>query len=56
MSSFTHVNFAINGKYSKNNFDNPNYYASFHDLSNVQKNCFKECPLTWMVPLAMLLH
>ncbi len=27
MSSFKHVKFAINGKYSKNNYDNPNYYA-----------------------------
>jgi hypothetical protein len=29
VSNFEHVNFAINGKYSKNNNDNPNYYASF---------------------------
>jgi hypothetical protein len=28
VSSFEHVNFAINGKYSKKNYDNPNYYAS----------------------------
>jgi hypothetical protein len=28
VSSFEHVNFAINEKYSKNNYDNPNYYAS----------------------------
>jgi hypothetical protein len=26
--SFEHVNFAINGKYSKYFYDNPNYYAS----------------------------
>jgi len=25
---FQHVNFAINGKYYKNNYDNPNYYVS----------------------------
>jgi hypothetical protein len=29
MSSFEHVNFAINGKYSKRIYDNPNYYASY---------------------------
>jgi hypothetical protein len=28
VSSFEHVNFGINGKYSKNIYDNPNYYAS----------------------------
>jgi hypothetical protein len=29
MLSFKHVNFAINEKYSKKHYDNPNYYASF---------------------------
>jgi hypothetical protein len=28
VSNFEHVNFAINGKYSKNIYDNPNYYVS----------------------------
>jgi hypothetical protein len=28
VSNFGHVNFAINAKYSKNNYDNPNYYVS----------------------------
>jgi len=28
VSSFEHINFAINGKYSQKNYDNPNYYAS----------------------------
>jgi hypothetical protein len=28
VSSFEHVNLAINGKYSKNIYDNSNYYAS----------------------------
>jgi hypothetical protein len=28
VSSFEHVNFAINGKYSKNIYDNSNYYVS----------------------------
>jgi hypothetical protein len=27
--SFEQVNFSINEKYSKNNYDNPNYYISF---------------------------
>jgi hypothetical protein len=29
VSSFEHVNFAINEKYSKKIYDNPKYYASF---------------------------
>jgi hypothetical protein len=29
VSSFENVNFAVNGKYSKTNYDNPNYYVSF---------------------------
>jgi hypothetical protein len=28
VSNFEHVKFEINGKYSKKNYDNPNYYAS----------------------------
>jgi hypothetical protein len=28
VSSFEHVNFAINGKHSKNIYENPNYYVS----------------------------
>jgi hypothetical protein len=28
VSRFEHVKFAINGKYSKNIYDNPNHYAS----------------------------
>jgi hypothetical protein len=32
-----HVNFAINEKYSKNNYDNPNYYAS-HLIFQTYKN------------------
>jgi len=28
VSRFENVNFAINGKYSQKNYDNPNYYAS----------------------------
>jgi hypothetical protein len=37
VSSFEHVNFAINGKYSKRNYDNPNYYVFlviFHTYKN----------------------
>jgi hypothetical protein len=29
VSSFGHINFENNEKYSKRNYDNPNYYASF---------------------------
>jgi hypothetical protein len=28
VSSFEHVNFSFNGKYSKKHYDNPNYYVS----------------------------
>jgi hypothetical protein len=38
VSSFEDVNFAINGKYSQKNYDNPNYYASpmiFQTYKNV---------------------
>jgi hypothetical protein len=37
-SNFEHINFVINGKYSKNIYDNPNYYASlviFQTYKNV---------------------
>jgi hypothetical protein len=29
MSSFEHINFEINGKYSPKNYDNLNYYVYF---------------------------
>ncbi len=38
MSSFEHINFAINEKYSQKYYDNPNYYASlviFQTYKNV---------------------
>jgi hypothetical protein len=41
VSSFEHVKFAINGKYSKNNYDNPNYYVSLVGESNKKKT--KQC-------------
>jgi hypothetical protein len=28
VSNFEHINFVFNGKYSKNFYDNPNYYVS----------------------------
>jgi hypothetical protein len=37
VSSFEHIKFSINGKYSKNFYDNPNYYVSlviFQTLKN----------------------
>jgi hypothetical protein len=52
--NFDHVNFVMNGKYYRNNYyDNPNYYTSLHNLSNIQKCNFKECPLTWVAPLTV---
>jgi hypothetical protein len=33
VSNFEHIKFVINGKYSKNIYDNPNYYASCCNLS-----------------------
>jgi hypothetical protein len=53
MSSFEHVNFAINGKYSKKHYDNLNYYAS---LVLFQIYNFQECPLTWVAPLTGFSH
>jgi len=38
LSNFEHVNFAINEKYSKKQYDNPKYYASFvifHTYKNI---------------------
>jgi hypothetical protein len=55
VSSFEHINFAINGKYSKRNYDNPNYYVSFDDFSNIKKCEFKDCPFTGVVPLIVIL-
>jgi hypothetical protein len=39
--SFEHVNFAINGKHSPKNYDNPNYYASFM-IFQTYKNIIKK--------------
>jgi hypothetical protein len=57
VSSFEHVNFVIDGKYSKKNYDNLNYYASnfICDFSNIQNYSYKECPFTWVAPLIMFL-
>jgi hypothetical protein len=43
VSNFEHVNFAINGKCSKNIYDNPNYYSSlviFQTYKNAIKKVF----------------
>jgi len=50
MSSFEHVNFAINKKYSKK-IMTIQILCFTCDLSNLQKYSFKECPLTWVVPI-----
>ncbi len=36
VSSFEHVNFAINGKYSKNFYDNPNYYVFLWSFKHIK--------------------
>jgi len=52
VSNFEHVNFVINGKYSKNNYDNPNYYVSlviFQTYKNiVLKNVHSFGWLLWL--------
>ncbi len=37
VSNFEHVNFVINRKYSKNNYENPNYYVSFAIFETYKK-------------------
>jgi hypothetical protein len=54
LSSFEHVDFAINEKYSKFFYDNLNYYVSFV-IFQTYKNALKECPLIWVAPLTMFL-
>jgi hypothetical protein len=52
LSNFEHVNFEINGKYSKKNYDNPNYYASlviFQTYKNIiLKNVHSLGWLLWL--------
>jgi hypothetical protein len=52
VSKFEHVNFAINKKYSKKYYENPNYYVSFVIFQTCD---FKECPLTRVAPLIAFL-
>jgi hypothetical protein len=54
LSSFEHVDFAINENYSKNIYDNPNYYVSFV-IFQTYKNALKEYPLIWIAPLITFL-
>ncbi len=54
VSSFEHVNFTINEKYSRKLWQSK--LLCFNcDLSNIQKCSFKKCPLTWVAPLTMFL-
>jgi hypothetical protein len=53
VSSFEHVNFVINEKYSKKFYDNPNYYASL-EIFQTYKNAVLS-PLTWVAPLTVIL-
>jgi len=41
VSNFEHENFGINGKYSKKNYENPNYYASL--VGENKKKGTKHC-------------
>jgi hypothetical protein len=54
VSSFEHIKFTINEKYSQKIYDNPNYYVSLV-IFQIQKCSFKECPLTWVVPMTVFL-
>jgi hypothetical protein len=55
VSNFDHVNFAIREKYSIIKMTIQTIMLHLCDLSNIQKNNFKECPLTWVVSLTMFL-
>jgi hypothetical protein len=58
VSSFEHVNFAINGKYFRKDYDNPNYYASLLIFQTYKNTIIiKKCqnfilvtPLTMFLP------
>jgi hypothetical protein len=57
VENFEHVNFAINGKYSRKHHENPNYHASLL-IFQTHKNTIiiKECPgFVSMTPLTMFL-
>jgi hypothetical protein len=51
-SSFEHVNFEINGKYSQKNLWQSKLLCFPCDLSKCN---FKDCPLTWVAPLIVIL-
>jgi hypothetical protein len=55
VSIFEHINFAINGKYSKNFYDNLNYYISLVIFQTYKRTSFNECPLIWVARLTMFL-
>jgi len=54
VSSFEHVKFSINGKYSKK-IMTIKLLCFTCDFSNIQKCSFKECPFIWVAPLTMSL-
>jgi hypothetical protein len=59
-SCFEHVNFAINGKYSKKNNDNSNYYVSFMIFQTykniILRNVHSLGRFLWFYFYAMWLH
>jgi len=49
VSSFEHVNFAINEKYSQKTYDNPNFYASFSIFQTYKNVILKDVhSLGWL--------
>ncbi len=54
LSNFEHVIFLINRKYSKK-LRQSKLLCFTHDILNIQKCNFKECPLIWVAPLTMFL-
>jgi hypothetical protein len=54
VSIFEHINFAINEKYSKKVYENPNYCASIM-IFQTYKNVFLMSVHFWVAPLTMFL-
>jgi len=50
MSNFEQIKFAINGNYSKNIYDNPNYYASLVIFQTYKNEILKNVhSLGWLL-------
>jgi len=56
VSSFEHINFAINGKYSQKHYDNSNYCVSFMIFQTYKNAILRSVhAFTWVAPLTMIL-